>query len=440
MNTAPDLRNATSLNASNDGCVYLGTEALQLQPKEQAALQLLLARAPALVSKEEFARQVWPKSSMSDESLARCMHRLRHVLREAEAEVQIEALYGRGYRLVQKPAVQSIAHQRLLAAAQAPSFLTEALILARHLCSQCTPASLAQAEKILRATIQQAPGYAPARIALAECLAAGNSWGVDIGIARIEEGLMHLDVAEQRAPGAVGMRSARAFLLDRAWRFREAGVASEQAMHDHPNDPDTNFHHGWHLLAIGKADAACQALQQAVGLHPYSVLLRITLARAYAHAGVAEEALREAKFTCDLFPGNEMAELTLTSFLAWQRPCEEVLASARKLAASPSALTSADSTLSYALARAGRGDEALEHIVNCTRRGNANACTNAMHASALLVLDRQDDAMRLMQQAYEARCGSLPILLHEPANAALKSHASYAELHRQVFSDLQQPI
>lgn len=440
MTTTSDERKHSSLTARNDGYVYRGSEVMHLPPKEQAALHLLLRRSPAVVDKDEFSEHVWPGSGMSDESLTRCIHRVRHLLRKAGEDVRIEALYGRGYRLMQDHPAEpetGAAHQRMLAAAKAPPHLTEALIFARNLFSQRTPAALTQAAKILRATIEQAPDYAPARVALAECLAGSNSWGVVIDIASIEEGLQQLDRAELSMPDVAGLYAARACLLDRAWRFREAGIAAEKALRDNPHDPDTNFHYGWHLLAIGKADAACLALRQAVVLHPYSVLLRITLARAHMHAGEPEVAMRELQAAGELVPGNQLAELYLTALQAWQRPDANVVDTARRLASSPSALTLAPSVLSYALARNGRCDEAAAVIQSCIDHPAANACTNALHASALLELKRIDDAMTLIQRAFDAHSGILPMMLHDPIHAGLKDHRAYAALYRQVFKDLQ---
>ncbi|WP_229751149.1 winged helix-turn-helix domain-containing protein [Undibacterium terreum] len=437
---------SAALIAGDDGYVYLGQEILALPPKEQAVLHLLLSSSPSVVSKDSFAERVWPEHGMSDESLTRCIHRLRQILRdigEPAKDIRIESSYGRGYRLElpQSPSKASAAsgHQRLLSAAQGSPQLTEALMFARNLYLQRTPASLAQAGKILRETIEQAPGYAPARVALAECLAGGNSWGVATEINLIQEGLQHLDTAEQFAPEVAGLHSARAYLLDRTWRFRESRTAFERALRDNPHDADTNFHYGWHLLATGQAGAASLALQQAVRLHPYSVLLRVTLARAYAHVGDMDGALREAQAACELSPGNDMAELYLLAFRAFLQPQEalvELVEHAWKLALSPSAMTLAPSILSYVLAKAGKEDEALEIIAICTNCGKGNACIHAMHAASLLVLNRPDHAMALVQSAAEAHCGLLPVLLHDPANAELRQHPDYATLYQRVFNDL----
>lgn len=437
----------TALWAGDDGYVYCGGRALNLPPKEQAVLHLLLARAPAVVSKDEFAARVWPGQDMSDESLTRCIHRIRHALRsqlsdpglsgETRIEARIESLYGRGYRLniVLAAPAASVAHQRFLSAARASPHLTEAFMYARQLSQQCTPAAFAQAEQILRDTLVTAPDYAPARVALAECLARSSSWGVNADPRLIDDGLEQLEIAERDAPTVSGLHSARAYLLDRAWRFQEAEAAFAQAFHDNPDDADTNFHYGWHLLAIGRPEAAREALRAAVRLHPFAVLLRITLARAHAHAGCMQDALQEAEAACALSPGNEMAHLYLTAFRASVCPGSDVVDAAWKLTLSRNALTLAPPILSYALARTGDTQGAIEVIDACTRCRSANTSTNAMHAASLLAIDQLDTAFALVQVAATARCGLLPVLLHDPANVALRQHPSYPALFAQVFGE-----
>ncbi len=426
------------LRAGDDGYVYSGTRALMLPSKEQAVLHLLLTRSPSVVSKDEFAEKVWPGQDMSDDSLTRCIHRIRHTLHKVSGDGRIDTLYGRGYRLTMNRAEAAVpatlaAHQRLLSATQAPPHLVEAFLYARQLALQRTPAAMAQAEQILRDTITQAPNYAAARVALAECLAGASSWGISSDPGLIDEGLEQLKTAERIAPTVAGLHSARAYLLDRAWRFDEAEASYAQALRDNPDDADTNFHHGWHLLAIGRPDVAREALRTAIRLHPYAMLLRVTLARAHAHAGCPQDALQEMEAACRLSPGDEMAELYLVALRAWLQPGPGIVAAAWKLTMSRHALTLAPSILSYALARTGDVQGALEIIDACMRCASANASTNAMHAAALLALGRIDDAFALVQAAATAHSGTLPILVRDPANIVLKQHPSYPALHARIF-------
>ncbi|HTD04175.1 hypothetical protein [Undibacterium sp.] len=159
-------------------------------------------------------------------------------------------------------------------------------------------------------------------------------------------------------------------------------------------------------------------------------------ARALALAGAPDQALREAQAAWDLSPGNEMTELYLTAFRAFLQPQAELVDTAWKLVLSPSALSLAPSILSYALARNGQRDEAMQIVETCTTCSSDNACTNAMHVATLLALNQDDQAMQLAQRACEAHCGLLPVLPHDPANAALQRHPGYAVLQQQVFGDM----
>src|SRR6478609_7807368 len=85
------------LSLDEAGFPRAGDRALSLPPTVRRALALLLRHAGAVVDKETFAREVWRGGTMSDESLARCISRLR---REIERHgYRLEAVYGVGYRL-----------------------------------------------------------------------------------------------------------------------------------------------------------------------------------------------------------------------------------------------------------------------------------------------------------------------------------------------------
>jgi len=77
-----------------------GAVRLSYQPKELAALCLLVEQAGKLVTKEMLIDVVWNGNPTSDESIARCISAIKSRLREAcpEADMLIKTEYGRGYR------------------------------------------------------------------------------------------------------------------------------------------------------------------------------------------------------------------------------------------------------------------------------------------------------------------------------------------------------
>lgn len=264
---------------------------LDLPPKERAVLALLIRASPGVVSKQAFADAAWAGRPMSDESLARCISRLRRTL----PEVDIESIYGAGYRLAVAP---QAGHARLLAAAQAAPQAVDTHLHARGLAQRRTPAAMRRAQALLRSLLAAHPRYASARVTLAETLAAAATWGLLPSSGFVDEGLAQLDEAHRIDPQTPGIATCRAWLLDLAWRFDEAEQAYAQALTATPADADTLFLHGWHRLVLDDTEAAIERFGQAIAQQPHAPLLRAMLARALAHAGRWEEALNDACMDC----------------------------------------------------------------------------------------------------------------------------------------------
>jgi len=85
---------------SDLGVIHETAGMLSYQPKELAALCLLVQHAGNLVSKEQLIETVWQGKPTSDESIARCISAIKSRLREAGsgADAYIKTEYGRGYR------------------------------------------------------------------------------------------------------------------------------------------------------------------------------------------------------------------------------------------------------------------------------------------------------------------------------------------------------
>lgn len=288
------------LSVQDDGFVYFRGHPLALPPKERAVLHLMVRGWPHVISKDQFAREVWTRQAMSDESLARCVTRLRQMA-PPELGLAIQPVYGRGYRLVLEPAqveetaLTAASHGRLLHDAMAPVQLVETLTHARQLIQQRTPVALLRAEALLRDLTGTAPQYMAAQVAHAECLAYCISSGIRQDRALIDAGLSRLAMVEEAAPTTPGLHAERAHLLDCAWRFDEAAHSHVLALQDASGDAAAHMYHGLHLLYTGQAQEAVRALRSARQLNPSSVNIAILLARALVFVGDAAGALEEAR-------------------------------------------------------------------------------------------------------------------------------------------------
>ncbi|MBC7993489.1 MAG: helix-turn-helix domain-containing protein, partial [Rhizobacter sp.] len=112
---------------------------LDLPPKERAVLALLIRRAPGVVSKQAFADEAWQGRPMSDESLARCISRVRRAL--LAWDLKVESVYGLGYQLLEpspadtqsggpgKSALDTLTHARQLLQQRTPAAVGRAIEL-----------------------------------------------------------------------------------------------------------------------------------------------------------------------------------------------------------------------------------------------------------------------------------------------------------------------
>jgi DNA-binding response OmpR family regulator len=72
-----------------------------LRPKTATVLEVLVARAGEVVTREQLLRSVWPEGYVSDAVLSVCVNELRTALGDhADAPRFIATVHRRGYRLV----------------------------------------------------------------------------------------------------------------------------------------------------------------------------------------------------------------------------------------------------------------------------------------------------------------------------------------------------
>lgn len=405
------------------GLPRIDARVLRLAPKERAALALLVQRQPAVASKDDFAAAAWNGQSMSDESLARCISRLRRAL--APFGLRIEAVYGTGYRLLDTAAAGS-------AAPPAPA--QETYEHARRLLLQRTPVAAGLAITLLRELVREAPAFGAARVALAEGLAAAVGWGQLPTAAAVDEGLQVLAALPPGRPAPPGQAAARGALLDMAWRFDEAALAFAEALAAEPEHPDTLLSHARHLLMTGQPDAAVAQLRTARRLAPHSAPLRLTLARALVQAGRPDDALAEAQAAAAAHPGELFVAAFGLSLRALVAPGPELEVAARRLGDGLDPPPFAWTVLSYVLARLGRRDEALdivETLLLCQATSTGEA---TLYAAPLASLGECDQAAALLQRACDDHCGMLALVLRDPAHAHwLPHHAAGRALLRAVF-------
>ncbi|HSI47624.1 MAG TPA: winged helix-turn-helix domain-containing protein [Ideonella sp.] len=420
---------ADTLTLDTAGFPRLGEQPLRLPPKERAALSLLLQRRPAVVAKNDFAAVAWRGGEMSDESLARCISRLRQAL--APHGWQIESVYGTGYRLSSETALPAGPAAR---PAQPSANTLDAYIHARQLAQQRTPEALGRAIALLRELLRSHPEYTPAAVALGDALAAAIGWGQSDTDAAVAEGLQALDDAAARDPATPGLDAARGCLLDMAWRFADAEAAHARALEIGDNDPDTLLLHARHLLFTDRPALAVEQLRRARQQSPHSLMLRMSLSRALVQAGRGVEALAEADAAVADHPGQLLIGAFALSMRAMVAPEPALALPTLRLIEGHDTPPYVWTISSFVLARLGQRDAALDIIdaaLLCSRTTTGEA---TLYAAPLAALGEVDRAAELLRQACDERCGMLAMVLRDPAHAGwLPQHPMGRALLTRVF-------
>lgn len=395
------------LSLSASGLPVLQSDLISLPPKERAVLALLIQASPSFVSKDDLLWRAWPHRQASDESLARCVSRLRHLI----PGLPLETAYGHGYRL--KTTVLDIdPHIHVAVRAAAP--VVNAYLHARQLLEHRSAPSIVLAAQTLRTLLQQHPDYAPGHALMARTIATSLAWHGDVTGLGSEEALAHLDRADALMADCPGSLACRAWLLDLGWHFAQAEPLHRAALATWPHDAQALFQYGWHFMACNEPQQAFDVLQRAHALQPYSAVLLSFLAATLARQARWSEALDHARRAAEMHPAHPLSERCHLALQIHLDPDRTWIDRARQLHAQHESKTMFAALLAYGLARSGRVDEAMQHVRHELGPGKRPTTERLFFLAALSALGLDDDAAGLVGAAYAARLASLPVQLHDP--------------------------
>ncbi|QJU42302.1 winged helix-turn-helix domain-containing protein [Serratia marcescens] len=112
---------------SENGELFYQGEDVTIPPKELALLKLFAKSQGSILSKDFIIEELWYGTSVSDESLTRCIYGLRRVL--GKHKHYIKTFYSRGYKFtphitVRKKPIKNI--EGNWDASHSPMFITQA--------------------------------------------------------------------------------------------------------------------------------------------------------------------------------------------------------------------------------------------------------------------------------------------------------------------------
>ena len=425
----------------SDGRVYKYGHPVPLSPKERAVLRLLVTAEGRIVAKDEILQTVWGEADVSESSLTRCIHALRHRLGEDRRDrPYIRTVYGQGYCL-DLPVRRVTAHlpqrhaplqnPRLVRAAQTVPQAYEAYLEAHYLFRRRNANRMNQAIELFHLAIQWDPNYAQAYVGLAGCYGQLMGWTAMTTSQALPLVKQALDRAEAIDPTTPGLQVLRAAMLSAAeGKFAIADQIFKTALSEATADVESLLYYGRHLLVSGQSAAALDVFQTVLELDPLSPLSYGIYSYALHCARRPDAALQMIDRGLKLEPDAVILLFFQCLLKAYAGLDDEALATGQRILKLSPPLPGIISIYAYVCACAGLQQEALQYIEQARNRNSFPG--KSLMAPAFIALGDHDSAIAWLEQAFVEADIWLALVSLDPRIDAIRSHPHVQQIIHQI--------
>ena len=184
----------------------------------------------------------------------------------------------------------------------------------------------------------------------------------------------------------------------------------------------------WLLCSLHKFGEAIEMVQAALGHNPYSAWLQAILAWALHLAGEREASVAQSVNLLERFPEFDKAIFFAAAILAYNGEIGRAVEAARSLTRRAAHYDLAISALAYALACAGRRDEARHQLDRLQWLSRERFVLKTPDAATYLVLGDAEKAFAELRTANETRCPWFFHTLADPRLEPLHGRPEFAAL------------
>ena len=170
--------------------------------------------------------------------------------------------------------------------------------------------------------------------------------------------------------------------------------------------------HQWYALQLsllGRFDEAIAEMRKAESLDPLSLIISANMADVLFAAHRYDEAIQQSRKAIDMDPNFAISHYELGQALAQKKMYNAAIAELQKANELSGGDTTCITVLAYAYAASGRADEALKLLNELKSRPNHRFSYAAHEALIYASLDDKDQAMALLEKAYEDRFDALAL-------------------------------
>lgn len=440
-----------------DGVLQHGGRVVPLMPKAVETLAVLVARAPAVVTKEELMAAVWPDTHVVESSLARNISVIRKALEEhAGPGEYIETLSKRGYRFVADVRMVEETAAAEPVAARGSRSVWPAVAIGAVVCAliawfaipRPAPAPPDPATLIGWHLLQKGSPMEATRALrqFEEALASNpNSASAHAGVAQTLLAMARLAVAEKNYVERARKSAETAIRLDPRLDAGHVSLGVVQMFVD------------WDFAG------AERSFERALQLNADSRLAMFYYSQLLNWTRRSEEALRMARLAERADPVSALAGVEVAVVLYSQRRFEEAAAQCRKVLDRERTYTLAHYYLALNYAFLGRFEEAESHLAQADlqagvletdrawielRKGNRQPAERRyaeirgmvahqrLEPSATLLLaaalGRLDEAYQSMESGYRIRAQEVLSLASDPRLEAVRNDARWPAFKQRL--------
>jgi serine/threonine protein kinase/Flp pilus assembly protein TadD len=215
------------------------------------------------------------------------------------------------------------------------------------------------------------------------------------------------------------------------WDWAGAEIEIQRGLELAPNDAGGHFAYGEWLTAMGRSEEAVVELERALDFDPLSSPISANLASAYCFVRQYDRALEQIRKTVELDPSFIAAQALLAVLLARAGYFDDAVAEAQKCFSLPGSELRAKNALGMVYAIAGRTEEAMRIAGELENQPLLRKLTSALPHIYAALGDR-DQAMKCLEEAYQARVGNLVFICRAPELESLHGDPRFEELLRRI--------
>jgi TolB-like protein/DNA-binding winged helix-turn-helix (wHTH) protein/Flp pilus assembly protein TadD len=303
----------------------------------------------------------------------------------------------------------------------------------RYFWNKRTGDALNKAIEYFSDAIKADPTYAEAYTGLADSYALSGDW--EYGILSPRDAFPQAKAAATKAlelDDSLGeAHTSLAFALDLyGWDWDTAEQEYKLALKLNPGYATAHHWYAWHLMVTGRNSEGILELRKAENLDPLSLIISADIADAFCIAHRYDESVQQSKKTLEMDPHFAVAHYELGQAFAQKHMHDDAIAEFKRAIDLSGHSGAFDSNLAYVYALSGHKEKAIQIAKDLEARQDQNPSADANVALIYVGLGDQDQAMILLNKAYEARFN--PSILLRPAFDPLRSDARFQDLLRRI--------